>query len=89
MDQRRHEPLGERVVLGLIAAVMAGVGAVVVEALDFWFWDIGWVEAESLPAYMQQVWFIPVAVAAVAFTIGLWKGSAAIDFAKSIWTDYW
>jgi len=84
-----HESLGERIAFGVISAVIAGVGALVVEVLDYWFWDIGWVEAESIGEYIRQVWFIPVGIAVIAFGMGIWKGSYTIDFAKSIWSDIW
>ena len=89
MKQEMHESLGERIVTGIFAAVIAGVGAVVVEALDFWFWDMGWVEAKTFSEYIQKVWFIPVGFAIIAFFMGLWKGSAALDFAKNILTRGW
>ena len=71
----------------MIAAVIAGIGTVVVEALDFWIWDIGWVEAESFSEYIRKVWFFPVGVAVLALCMGIWKGAEALDFAWSCWKD--
>ena len=82
------ESLGERIGFGILAAIIAGVGVLLTEACDFWFWDMGWVEADSLSDYIQKTWFIPVGFAIAAFCMGIYKGSQALDFAKSMWDDF-
>jgi hypothetical protein len=87
MSRNNQDSIFTRIGYGITAAIVAGLGAVVLEATDFLFWKTGWVEAESLSEYLHKVWFIPVGLAAVAFVYGIFKGSRAIDGAMSLWSD--
>jgi hypothetical protein len=87
MTRKSQDSLFTRIGFGFMAAIIAGSGALVVEALDFSFWNTGWVEAESLSEYIQKIWFIPVGFAVVAFVCGILKGASALDGAMSFWSD--
>ncbi len=56
---------GARLTVALISAVVGGLGALAIEAVDYFIWDMSWVQANSFVAYITKIWFAPVGVAVI------------------------
>jgi len=86
------ESLTVRILAGVTAGIIAGGAVVAWLALDYLWWQLLPVQAESLGAFVAGLWFVPAAVALIAAAIGVWKGGgASLDFAvrtcEGIWQD--
>ena len=69
------ESLGERVAFGIVAGAVAALAVVLAEFLDFAFWELGLVEADSFGDYLRKVWWLPLDFAMAGFWLGVKKGS--------------
>jgi hypothetical protein len=84
-----QETTSERIVLGVMAGIFAAVGALLWLVVDYLWWEMLPIQASSVGHFLQKTWFIPPAFGIATFAIGLWRGSEAFSFAKSIWEDIW
>jgi hypothetical protein len=77
--------IAKRIEVAIAAAVVGGLGMIAGEAVDFYFWGIGWVEADTFVEDLTKAWYIPVGAAAVCGLWGLLRGERALDFAERFW----
>jgi uncharacterized membrane protein len=83
------ETLAERVLIGVLAAIVAALGALLWLVVDYFWWEFLPIEASTMGGFLQKTWFVSPLVGIVAMAIAMWRGSQAMDFALEVWRDIW